>query len=509
MVAAGDTQGSTTHADKRFLGYNALMALVAAAILLTIAVGSFVFGEQTRTQAANALEAGDADRSALLLLGSLIDAETGQRGWLLTGDEDYLKPYDEARARFPDQFQQFRRRVESLSTFDRMPDPARLEHAVQREFEEMALTIDLVRAGQRDAALAVVRSNAGLESMSEARAYVAEVLAVTSALRSNRIDRMRGSAQLLTILTSFGVLAIIVLSILAIVLITYHTRELETARRELARANEELEDRVSERTKDLLSANAEVQRYASIVSHDLRVPLVNIVGFAGELDTAQARLADFLHHGNFDRSDPAVADVHEAVDVDMPEALGFIHSSTDRMDSLINEILKLARLGHTPLVPEEIVMEALVGDCIATHQHRLDVGGATAVVIPPLPRIISDASSLHQIFMNLLDNAVKYFDPERAGRIVIRGRLDGISAIFEVEDNGRGIVPDDHERIFELFRRSGLQDQPGEGIGLAHVRSLVRRLGGEIGVISDGRTGTTFRLTLPVNLRRRLTKGVR
>jgi signal transduction histidine kinase len=492
--------------DRRFLGYNVLMAVAAATILLAIAVGSFVFGDRTQAHSTDALRAGATDRAALAVLASLVDAETGQRGWLLTGDDDYLTPYDVARARYPEQIRRYLTQIERLLPEVAIPDPRRLETAAEHKFAELARTLDLARAGDRDGALAIVRSDVGITAMEEARAYVAEVLSVTNELRGRSVVAMRESARLLTILTSLGVVTVIVLSILAIVLITHHTRELEAARADLALANEELEDRVRDRTRDLLGANEEVQRYAYIVSHDLRAPLVNIMGFTSELETATARFSGFLQHGGFDRSDPSIAEIQEAVEVDIPEALGFIRTSTGRMDSLINEILKLSRLGRVPLVPEPIVMETLVRDCIATVQHRLDAGGAVAIVVSPLPRIVSDAGALNRIFTNLLDNAVKYFDPERPGRIVIRGRREGGCAVFEVEDNGRGVAATDHERIFELFRRAGVQDRPGEGIGLAHVRSLVRRLGGDIGVVSDGHSGTIFRLTLPFDLRLRLRK---
>src|ERR1051326_4469322 len=72
-------------------------------------------------------------------------------------------------------------------------------------------------------------------------------------------------------------------------------------------------------------------------------------------------------------------------------------------------------------------------------------------------------------------------------------------AIFEIADNGRGIDPKDHQRIFDLFRRAGTQDRPGQGIGLAHVRALVRRLGGTTSVSSESNRGSTFTITLPIN----------
>src|SRR5207244_7183771 len=110
--------------------------------------------------------------------------------------------------------------------------------------------------------------------------------------------------------------------------------------------------------------------------------------------------------------------------------------------------------------------------------------------IDPLPQITSDRLALEQIFSNLIDNALKYLRPGVPGDITIRGRTKLGFAIFEVADNGRGIDPRDHQRIFDLFRRAGPQDKPGQGIGLAHVRALARRLGGTMSLWSALDTGS-------------------
>src|SRR5258708_2571101 len=91
---------------------------------------------------------------------------------------------------------------------------------------------------------------------------------------------------------------------------------------------------------------------------------------------------------------------------------------------------------------------------------------------------------------------MKYLKPGVSGDISIRGRTKRGFAIFEITDNGRGVDPKDHQRIFELFRRAGAQDKPGQGIGLAHVRALVRRLGGTMSVSSELNSGSTFTITL-------------
>ncbi|MEL0251039.1 MAG: ATP-binding protein, partial [Novosphingobium sp.] len=129
--------------------------------------------------------------------------------------------------------------------------------------------------------------------------------------------------------------------------------------------------------------------------------------------------------------------------------------------------------------------------------HRIDETGTT-IEIGALPRIETDRLAVEQILSNLIENALKYLQPGRPGVIRIDGNVSHGRANINVRDNGRGIDARDHERIFDLFRRSGTQDQPGEGIGLAHVRALAYRLGGLIEVTSETGVGSTFTLSLPL-----------
>ena len=172
------------------------------------------------------------------------------------------------------------------------------------------------------------------------------------------------------------------------------------------------------------------------------------------------------------------------------------------MDRLINAVLKLSREGRRDFTPEEIDMNALLASIAQSVAHRLSEQGAS-IVVSDLPAISSDPFAIEQIFSNLVDNALKYGRQEEAakieiaGRIEITGRAAPVHVTYEVRDNGRGIAPHDHQRVFELFRRSGEQDRPGEGIGLAHVRSLVRRLGGIMGLELELGKGSVFTITLP------------
>ena len=115
-----------------------------------------------------------------------------------------------------------------------------------------------------------------------------------------------------------------------------------------------------------------------------------------------------------------------------------------------------------------------------------------------LPPVVADPARLREVFQNLLANAAKYSEPGTP--VTVTAGVAGGEVAVTVADHGIGIAPADHERIFELFRRSGTQNTTGEGIGLAHVRTMVRNLGGDITVRSQLGSGTTFTIQLPIDL---------
>ncbi|MCC0808489.1 PAS domain S-box protein [Methylobacterium sp. W2] len=250
---------------------------------------------------------------------------------------------------------------------------------------------------------------------------------------------------------------------------------------------------------ELRESNEEIQRYAYIVSHDLRAPLVNVMGFTSELDATRDEIRSALK-GHVDAA---------RIDADFGEALGFISAAVTRMESLIAAILKLSREGRRSFRPESLDLNALFQRLADAHRHQTDAASAEVIVASDLPKITADRLAMEQIFGNLLDNAVKYLDPARTGRIAITATAVGARIRIDISDNGRGIAERDHARVFELFRRSGTQDRPGEGIGLAHVKALVRSLGGRIDVTSKLGDGTTFSVTLPRGSATALNEGAR
>ncbi|MGF0522692.1 sensor histidine kinase [Agrobacterium pusense] len=446
-------------------------------------------------------------RAAILdVLTTMQDVETGQRGYLLTNNREYLGPYEEALQGLPERQA---RLLDLLKGAERYKQSlAGLKQAIDAKLSETRETIDLQRAGRITEAAEVVRNNDGKRFMNEIRS-------VLSDLQSDTDDRLRvivadqlGAANTLRWVTIGGALAILIVVGGSILLVFTYIRALNRSRDDVDELNRHLEERVEERTRDLRRANQEIQRFAYIVTHDLRAPLVNIMGFLSEFDTSLKPVTNYVLADGKTLTQDVIREARLAVEEDIPEAIGFIRSSTRKMDQLINAILKISRDGQRKLQPEKVDIETLLSSLSETVRHQITANGGEIHVDTPKLTVVTDRISLDQILGNLLDNAVKYQMPGRPLRLTARAYPAGRGAIsIEIGDNGRGIGEQDLERVFELFRRAGEQDQPGEGIGLAHVRSLIRNLGGDIRVESRLGEGSTFILLLPSDLRRVTKEG--
>lgn len=274
------------------------------------------------------------------------------------------------------------------------------------------------------------------------------------------------------------------------------SRRMEKAMRNL---NEELESRVRERTQSLEEANEELMQFTYVVSHDLRAPLINIKGFAGELRSIADSLRTACDRCKEQVEEGAQRRVQGIVHKEMPEALYYIEESVTRMDRQINAILALSRLGHKPLCFEDIRMDDLVKRILRSMAHQIERQGVT-VTVQALPEVKGDVDAMEQIMGNILDNAVKYLSPDRPGEMTITGEQTESHSVFHIRDNGRGIAEEDREKVFMIFRRIETKDIPGEGVGLSFVQALVRRHGGRIWYESQPGVGTTFSFTVPNEL---------
>jgi signal transduction histidine kinase len=266
---------------------------------------------------------------------------------------------------------------------------------------------------------------------------------------------------------------------------------------------EELERLVMLRTADLRQINFELQQknlenetFVYSVSHDLRSPLVNLQGFSQELSLACEDLKRLLSE----------ADVPAAVrsrglavlQDDFAGSIRFIQTAVLRLADIINALLKLSRAGRVDYQLQDVPVRQIVGRVVDTLQAELNRRGA-AVEIGELPSVWGDPLAIEQIFANLLDNAVKYLDPVRSGRITVISEPTATSGMntFVVRDNGLGLPEMGREKVFKAFERFHPSHAPGDGMGLAIVRRIVERHNGTIHVESSPGVGTAFFITLP------------
>lgn len=434
--------------------------------------------------------------------------ESAIRGYLLTGQDSY---------------------VEDFNTSDRQLGPAMLrlheltadnpiqqrnvnviQPLTERRFDDFRQALALARLGKIDEAKQLLSESTSNDGLNKIRDIANEMRGEEDRLFRLRTRSADQSQSLAAIVTTAGSGLVVALAGASLFLVRRSSRARDNAEQQLREINVNLEAAVDERTADLREANQEIQRFAYIVSHDLRSPLVNIMGFTSELEELRTdifgRIARYSRAATASPAPPEslgetdpdklLSDEDRKLSEEFSEALGFIKSSIGKMDRLISAILNLTREGRREFKPVPIDSRELVEEIVSTLAHQSSEANAQ-IRIEPLPNLVSDRLALEQIFSNLIENGLKYLRPDVPGDIAVRGRNKLGFVIFEIADNGRGIEPKDHERIFELFRRAGTQDKPGQGIGLAHVRALVRRMGGTISVASEPGKGSTFTITLP------------
>jgi len=245
---------------------------------------------------------------------------------------------------------------------------------------------------------------------------------------------------------------------------------------------------------ELRDKNKELEQIIYITSHDLRSPLVNVQGFSKELEQS-------LKHAHLvlcskDVPSEIKEELATTLEEDIPDALHYIFTSISKMDLLLSGLLRLSRLGRAALNIEYLDMNKLISDIIKAFEFQIKETGIT-LQIDRLPSCLGDEIQINQVFSNILDNALKYLDPNRPGVIRISGNKENGQVIYHVEDNGIGITAEHQDRIYEIFHRLNPAATPGEGLGLTIARRILDRHTGSIWVESEPGKGSTFFISLP------------
>lgn len=473
-------------AGKGLLKRTQSFLIALAAVPLLLAIVSYYASVQHAKSVASELATGEFVLSLDDLLTTVQDAETGQRGYLITGSGLYLAPYLRAK-------DQVRERLSDAMGFARtagveFPHWNVLRTAIDAKMEELELTVKLRDAGQVDAALNEVRGGSGQQRMAQVRQIISQLKTDQIAVFERRDEEQLLNERRLRITLSVGVVLAIVLLLSAFRLGVLYLRERSLSDAEILGLYEKLELRVVERTaeleartrfseaqaKELERSNADLAQFAYIASHDLQEPLRMVASYVGMLSK---------HYG-------------AALDDSARTYMQFAMDGASRMQALINDLLSYARAGTQAIAKKQISFERIMEQALASL--RLTIEETSAVVeYARLPVVELDEVKMTQVVQNLVSNAIKFRRNGTPPRIRVSAERRGSDWLFSIADNGIGFDPKYQDRIFEVFQRlHGVGKYSGNGIGLSICRRIVEHHGGRLWADSRPGVGSTFFFTL-------------
>lgn len=259
--------------------------------------------------------------------------------------------------------------------------------------------------------------------------------------------------------------------------------------------------------RTLNDRRSENEMFMYSVSHDLRSPLVNLRGFSDELKFAIQELDTIVTKE--DLSQTSRDKVRGLIDKNIERSINHIKNAVDRLSKIIDSLLRLSRIGRVEYKKQDVDMTSIINQVVASSSAVQKEKDVEVIVEGPLPKAFVDPEAATRVFANLLDNSIKYLDPQRKGVIEIgtvvphrsstesnesssKSKKSDRFITFFIRDNGSGMTPESLSKLFLIFQRFHPHLAEGEGIGLAIIRKIIDNNGGRISVESEKDKGTTF-----------------
>ncbi|MDD1751263.1 MAG: GAF domain-containing sensor histidine kinase, partial [Methanothrix sp.] len=227
--------------------------------------------------------------------------------------------------------------------------------------------------------------------------------------------------------------------------------------------------------KELEMKNTEMERFTYTVSHELRSPLITIQGFL-----------EFLKK-----------DIRQVDEMKIDTDIKMIENAVNKMDALLANTLELSRIGRAANPPEAVSYEEIVKDSLDQLAEKIRSSGISILVANELPQVYVDRMRITEVLVNLIENSIKYMGDRTDPEVEIGCNADTEKPVFFVRDNGMGIDPSQHEKVFELFYKLDKKSE-GSGAGLAIVKRILEVHGGSVWIESEERKGCKICFTLPL-----------
>lgn len=306
----------------------------------------------------------------------------------------------------------------------------------------------------------------------------------------------------LTVMQTYkGWFYVLVTAFLAYLLVSWSEKNLRDLLNQLNQKNSSLqkemkirienEQRIQQLMSDLAEKNRELESIIYASSHDLRSPLITIQGFRAEL----SKSLDRLHVLVADVPQADSREIRTLLDNEIPESMMFIQHGAERLDLLLKGLQTFCRLGYQPMHIESVDAGELLDHVVKGLRYQIDQTRAV-VTVGPLHRCRADRVLLEQVFINLIENALKYRRDDDSLRVTVESEVDGDTVVYSIQDNGIGIDPRYQAGIFQMYYQLN-PSVGGQGLGLTIVRRILTRMNGKISLTSEPEQGSRFFVTLP------------
>ncbi|WP_286270715.1 sensor histidine kinase [Thalassotalea hakodatensis] len=422
----------------------------------------------------------------------VLSAETGQRGYLLTEEEIYLRPYKEAIAQVFKQIALVRLLESDIKS--QTKKIVELSDLVEIKMIELSTTVELALDNKEKRAIAMILTGRGRNLYKEMQAIFNEVKDREVAYRNNLYQRLALNKREAKFTFSISAITSLLLLVGLGVLVRLNYRNELLHRQSLEDKNKELIEKVNLRTKELTiyseeltRSNRELEDFAFVASHDLQEPLRKIRAFGDRLATNYS----------------------EVIDERGLDFISRMNNAASRMSNLINDLLEYSRINTRGKELVTVSLEQVLTDVIDDLEIAIQESSAT-IKHQDLPEINGDITQLNQLFLNLLSNAIKFRHKDIAPQINISHhqetvidpilRAETLWHIITVSDNGIGFEQEFEDKVFVPFQRLHARTAyKGTGIGLAVCRRIIERHGGTITVKSQVNKGSEFTIRVPHN----------